>query len=134
MMRDRGKRWRAGTAPLLKRLHSGQLAALKRAKGGFPPDHLLGWWTVPDTGSRHEPPLRAIEGVARALLRAYPWPDPGEGAAWPPSGYRENITGSPGSWRAVGPDWAPDLAGWGRLEYDPAHDRCATGRTSASSC
>jgi hypothetical protein len=46
-----------------------------------------------------------------------------DGAAWPPSGYRETLTGAPGSWRPVGPDWSPDLARWGRLEYDRAHDR-----------
>jgi hypothetical protein len=29
----------------------------------------------------------------------------------------------PDSWRPVGPDWTPDLAGWGILEYDRARDQ-----------
>jgi hypothetical protein len=139
MMRDRVKLWRAGTGPLLARLDGDQVATLKRAKGGLLPDHLLGWYTVPDTGSGHEPPLRAIEEIARALLRAHPCPPAEEGAAWPPSGFRESITGAPGAWRPVGPDWAPDLARGGPLEYDPEHDRGVrggrmAGRTSASTC
>src|SRR5215203_3110986 len=107
MIKGRAARWRKGTAELLKPLNDEQREALRRAQAGFPPAFILswGWPDLPDTGKALDPPLQAIEEIARAMLRTYEWPTAENERAWPPSGFLEMLRH--GGWRPVGPDWTP---------------------------
>ena len=122
----RAKRWAKGTEQLLARLNDDQMAALRRARAGWPPGFVLGRHDAPDTGSALDPPFQAIEEIARELLRGYDWPQNVPQANgqdrpdWPASGYidRQGFE----DWHHVGPDWRPK-PGKSRLLYDQASDR-----------
>ena len=118
--KGRAARWRKGNDVLLARLSGEQIASLRRAAAGSPPAFILGWHAQPDTGDALEPPLQAIEEIAREMLRSYDWPVASGEREWPPSGFVDQAGFE--NWRQVGPDWRPDPAR-SRLRYDRGSDR-----------
>jgi hypothetical protein len=116
---SRAKRWKGESDRILAQLDHAQRAILARARAGAAPV-ILSFPAHENDAKGSARALDMIEAAARAMLRAYEWPD--ATGDYPPHGWREQHQWNSSEWRPVGPDWTPDVLNYS-LEYSAQHDR-----------